>query len=251
MLSERLMGNLVAVRKLYRDPTYALILAEDRIRGVPVFLQQLWNPGVAEGPGFRQQAEALRAVEWSLLGKEPELQFQGATAMLRRDWPAGRFLVSVAETQRDEVYLRWLDSALRILLAYHQAGLWPLAPHPHAWLLQSDAEGVAWPRLLDLALFPDLPLAARLYPEAVAALAAELWIGDVVDGRADLYALACLILRQRSPRAFERANSVSQYMDLHLGGRVADLVPKTPSPLNQLLRRWLQREPEQRPADAA
>ncbi|MCC6271942.1 MAG: hypothetical protein IT572_00620 [Deltaproteobacteria bacterium] len=237
-------------RRLFEDPVFTLWAAEDQERRHQVLVQALWSPGLREDVGLVRQLEALQAYEDAARGEAPEWIAFGDQALLIRERVPGRPLMEVAETQRDEVYLQWLRQALEALVRYHDAGLWHLAQGPLSWILTPDGEGGERLVLADFALFPDLPLGLRLHPDNLFALAPEFFQDAPLDARADLYALACLILRQRSPKAFERIHGLGAWIDLHLGGRVASLVPKTSSPLNELLRKLLQADPRARPSDA-
>ncbi len=237
-------------RRLFEDPVFTLWAAEDQERRRAVQVQALWSPGLREDVGLVRQLEALQAFEDAARGEAPEWIAFGDQGLLVRERVPGRLLSEVADTQRDEVYLLWLRQALEVLVRHHDAGLWHLAQGPLSWVLTPDGEGGERLVLADFALFPDLPLGWRLHPDNLAALAPEFFQEAPLDARADLYALACLILRQRSPKAFERIHGLGGWIDLHLGGRVASLVPKTSSPLNELLRKLLQADPRTRPADA-
>lgn len=236
-------------QRLFEDPVFTLWAAEDQERRREVWVQALWSPGLREDVGLVRQLEALQAFEDAARGEAPEWIAFGDQGLLVREHVSGRLLSEVAETQRDEVYLLWLRQALEILARHHDAGLWHLAQGPLSWILTSDGEGGERLVLADLALFPDLPLGFRVHPANLVAVAPEFFQDAPLDARADLYALACLILLQRSPKAFERIHGIGAWIDLHRGGRVAALVPKTPSPLNELLRKLLQADPCARPAD--
>lgn len=237
-------------RRLFEDPVFTLWAAEDQERRREVLVQALWSPGLREDVGLVRQLEALQAFEEALRGEAPEWIAFGDQALLVRERVPGRRLLEVAETQRDEIYLQWLRQALEALARPHDAGLWHLAQSSASWVLAPDGEGGERLTLVDLALFPDLPLGLRAHPANLAALAPEFFQDAPLDARADLYALGCLILQQRIPKAFERVQGLGAWIDLHLGGRVAALVPKTVSPLNELLRKLLQADPRARPADA-
>jgi DNA-binding protein Fis len=104
---------------------------------------------------------------------------------------------------------------------------------------------------MDLSIFPQLTLGRRVQTGSLVAVAPELWSGEALDERADLYALACLFLSQRGRGLFQRFDTPQKLLELHRGGRLADFVPKTPSRLNDLLRKMLQFRPDDRPASAA
>ncbi len=236
-------------RRLFEDPLFTLWAAEDQERRREVWVQALWSPGLREDVGLVRQLEALQAFEEAARGEAPEWIAFGDQGLLVRERISGRPLSEVAETQRDEVYLLWLRQALETLARHHDAGLCHLAQNRHSWVLTPDGEGGERLVLADLALFPDLPLGFRMHPANLVAVAPEFFQDAPLDARADLYALACLILLQRSPKVFERIHDIGAWIDLHLGGRVAALVPKTSSPLNELLRKLLQADPRARPAD--
>ncbi|MFO1464150.1 MAG: helix-turn-helix domain-containing protein [bacterium] len=239
-----------ALEKIYEDPGFSLWLAEDLERGGRVLVQACGGIALGEDVAWARQLEALLAWEEARQQEPSEWFRYGEQGLLVRRYPEGKSFFSVSETQRDEVYLRWLRQALEALAACHDAGFWHLAQHPGSWCLASATEGEERLELRDLPLVANLPLGMRAHPENVAALAPEFFQNTPLDARCDLYALACLILRQRHPKAFERVHSLGAWLDLHRGGRIAALVPKTPSPLNDLLRRMLQADPAARPADA-
>ncbi|MCE9624449.1 MAG: hypothetical protein K8R69_03185 [Deltaproteobacteria bacterium] len=250
MSFELFSDRFEASSRIYEDPASTLWSGKDLETHSSVWLHSYGSFGLREDVSLARQLAALQGFEESRGGEASEWISLGDRGLLRRTHPMGRRLAEIPETQRDETYLAWLRQALEILAICHESGLWHLQQNLFSWwLLDKGDEGESL-FLADLPLIPDLPLGMRVHPENVACLAPEFFSSNPVDGRADLYALACLILRQRSPKTFERVQSVGAWLDLHLGGRAASLVPKTPSTLNDLLRKMLHADPAERPADA-
>lgn len=237
-------------KRILEDPAFTWWAAEDLERGRRVSVQALWSPGFRQDVGIVRQFEAFQAFEEAQGREIPEWITFGDQALVVREGFPGRFLAEVSETQRDEVYLQWLRQALEILILHHDAGLWHLGQNAASWILVPGEDGVESLALADFSLAPDLPLGMRIHPENIANLGPEFFGEAPLDARTDLYSLACLILRQRSAKSFERVQGIGAWIDLHLGARVAALVPKTLSPLNELLRSMLQPDPQARPADA-
>jgi len=239
-----------ALEKLYADPGFTLWSAFDLEQRRRVWVQSYAGLLLREDVALARQQEALAAEEEASLADSSESLVTGDRALLLRPQREGRRLAAIVETQRDEVYLDWLRQALTILAKWHDAGFFHLAQNYTSWFLTEEEEGGGKLHLLDLPIILDLPLGLRSHPENAANLSPEYFLDAPLDARSDLYALACLLLRQRNSKAFERIQTLGGWLDLHRGGRAAALVPKTASPLNDILRRMLQADPEARPADA-
>ncbi|HCU23695.1 MAG TPA: hypothetical protein DF383_01660 [Deltaproteobacteria bacterium] len=236
---------------LHRDPAFLWVSETETPGGQAHQVQVLRGPRLGEDPLLAEQAEALRGLH-SLWGDDPAVWQAGEdSATWSVPAPRGRLLSELKETQRDEVYLRWLSEGLRCLAEGHQRGVLHLSQSPLSWRLESGEDGVEKLRLGDLALFPELPLGGRVFVEALYAFPPEFLSGEEVDARADLYSLAALLLRQRNPFAFERLQRPEQWVAFHLGGRMVEAIPKSPTPLNQILQRMLAVNPKDRPSSAA
>ena len=251
MKERRLLHRFRPVRSLHRDAGLYWILAEDRLSRKQVRVQWLGGPELVEDVSLARQQEALQALWEAEDDSLSEWKLEDDEAILVNPAPQGRALLDLADTQRDEIYLEWLRQGLERLKTLHDAGLVLLSQHRDSWWLVPGEDSSEKLVLCDLSLYGEAPCGSTLPASALLALPPELFAEAPLDGRSDLYALAAILLRQRHPKAFEKLNAFSALLDFHLGGRMAELVPKTSTPLNQILRRLLQSNPQERPAGAA
>ena len=249
------MGNFSERFEVLEANDSALGLLRGRVQeretGEIFQFQMLLAPS-HEDDSLLEQFEVTKGVEQAALPKFREWWLQPQfSVLLSEDW-LGDLFSKRSEIYRDEQYLVWLRQGLEALAALHARGILHLGQGEFSWQLRvPDPElGNEAMFLSDLSLWPRRPLSGRVRVQDLFAIAPEWWSPRELDVRADLYSLACLILRQRSGRLFDRFDSVSKLLELHLGGRIAELVPKTASPLNELLRKMLQLKPEERPASA-
>lgn len=251
MKDRRLLHRFRMLRSIHQDAGLHWVLAEDRISRKQFRVQWIGGVNLVEDVSLARQQEALQELWEAEDDSQSEWDLEDDEAILVNPAPAGRALLDVAETQRDELYLDWLRQGLERLKTLHRAGLVQLSHHRESWWLVPAEESIEKLVLCDLSLYVDAPCASTLPLASLLALPPELFSDAPLDGRSDLYALATILLRQRHPKGFEKLNSFAAWLDFHLGGRMAELVPKTPTPLNQILRRMLQPNPQERPAGAA
>ncbi|HEX5034379.1 MAG TPA: hypothetical protein VFW62_07870, partial [bacterium] len=251
MKDRRLLHRFRPLRLLHRDAGLHWLLAEDRISRKNFLVQWLGGPNLDEDVSLARQQTALQSLWEAEDDSLSAWALENDEAMVVTPAPAGRALLDVAETQRDEVYLEWLRQGLARLQTLHQTGLVQLSQHRDSWWLTPGEDSAEVLGFQGLGLYPDAPCGATLPAAALLALPPELFADAPLDGRCDLYALAAILMRQRHPKAFEKLVSFASLLDFHLGGRMAELVPKSPTPLNQILRRLLQANPQDRPASAA
>ncbi len=238
---------------LFRDSGFLDLLVREKHDHKEMHLQVLARPGLHRDEFLQPQWEAIKAVKNDLWCRPQEFVVEGNWGGLISWVPPGRTLSQVEGTFHDEVYLEWLAEALQDLHHLHQQGLLHLAQNENSWLFFKPdmEEGEESLGLSDLRVFADNPIGERVTSPVLLAVAPEILEGKEVDARADLYSLACLILLQRAPHFWERLNTLPKLIDAHRAGRLEELVPKTHSVLNDLLRRLLQVRPEDRPAGAA
>ncbi len=236
----------------FEDPAFVNGRARLKVSQDEVHWQVVLSPLKEADPDLGIQFEALKFAKHPSLAAVREWWKQPPYAVLVSEARVGRFFSETTQMLRDEVYLKWMAQALEVLATLHSKGVLHLAQHERSWMLISKAEFAEEERiyLCDPGLIPEIPFATRVHAGNLLAVAPELWGGEPLDGRADLYSLACLFLKQRSAHLFEKFETPKKLLELHRGGRMSQLVPKTDSPLNELLRRLLQPRPEDRPASA-
>ncbi len=241
------------VEPIFRDPGFSQFQAWDCKSHSQIQVQSIQKAGLSEETGIAPQWEAIRACQGALWFRPREWLVKEHWGILLSWAPPGRFLQEVAKIQPDWFYLKWLAQGLRDLASLHSHGLLHLAQNEKSWILfkPEENEGEEILGLRDLGLLVEIPLGADVRLEAAVAIAPEVLRGHPVDTRADLYALAALLLRQRSAHRFRHFDSLEKNVELHLQGRFVDLVPKTASFLNDLLRKMLEPDPKDRPETAA
>lgn len=233
---------------LHRDPGFIQLLASEKEGGGRVRLQLLSKPFLEKEADLKAQWRALKACGDSLWFRPQEWMVKEHWGILLSWCPPGKYFNELAGTKPDEDYLRWMGEALKDLSVLHRNGLLHLAQNEKTWILfrpQEDAEetlGISDPGLLT-----EIPIGHSMTPENLLTVAPEILRGGPVDARADLYALACLFLRQKAAHRFVHFQSPAKILELHLRGRMHDLVPSSQSFLNQILRKMLSPDPEQRP----
>lgn len=250
-LTEALGGRFEDMAETQEDPAFFQGLATDPERHRFVHWQLIFGK-IEPDAAFEEQLKILQALEHPYLARFHERAALSQGTLIVTDLPEGVLFSKVEETQRDELYWEWLVQALERLRDLHRIGWLHLAQNEDSWLLvpPEGESGDERMFLTDLCVFPDRPLGGRIQAGSLVAAPPEIWTGAPLDGRADLYALAALFLRQRNRGLFARFDTPKKLVDLHRGGRMADFVPKTPSRLNDLLRRMLQANPQERPASA-
>ena len=163
---------------------------------------------------------------------------------------------SLADVLKDGVparplALRWAGQVCGALDAAHRAGVVHRDVKPENIMISETGEA----KVLDFGI-------ARLETQAAGLtstgsvigsphyLAPERWAGEAVDGRADLYALGCVLYQLCSgERAFDARSAVS-LMYQHLNEMPA--APRGTEPeLAELILQLLAKDPADRPADAA
>lgn len=243
------------VETLYQDPTFAWLRAEERRTGEVLRLQQL-PMGPTTLRTLDAQWQALKSCGKSLWVRPQELlqapRSQSNGALLLTWMPPGRPFSQTPQIQSDECYLKWLTQALQDLEKIHQHGLLHLAQNESTWILfrPEENEGEEQLGLSDLGLLTEVPLGATVSPVNALALAPEILRSETLGPPTDLYALACLLLKQRSPHLWENVNRLDQILRLHWDGRLQDWVPQSKTPLHQILRKMLAADPKERPANA-
>lgn len=243
------------LQTLYKDPGFTWCFAKDSQEGHRVRLQRLELHTGLKPCALQEQWRALKACGKSLWVRPQEFLEAKATdphGGLLLTWvPPGRPFSQTKDIQSDEVYLKWLSQALCDLREIHQQGLLHLAQNENSWILfkpdeSSDEEQLG---LSDIGLLTEVPFGRPLRVENALALAPEILRGGPLGPATDLYALACLILKQRAPHQWENLKRLDQVLRVHWDGRLSDWVPKSETKLHRILRKMLAADPQERPQD--
>ncbi|MCX4746765.1 serine/threonine protein kinase [Kitasatospora sp. NBC_01287] len=241
-------GRYQVVRELGRSATGIRSEALDRTDGHRVLLHQAPPPASTPQPAvdrFLDEAERVgRLGHQHLVAVEDRLDRSLVLELL-----SGRSLDTVIAAGPADLgfILIWLQQACLGLKAAHAAGVvhWGIKP---SRLFLTDQGRV---KLLG---FGTAHLAPATATGNAPYLAPEQWRQEPADGRADLYALGCVLFELCAGRPPYAGASPQELMHRHLNDAVpypslvrADLPPG----LDQVVLALLAKDPGARPADAA
>jgi eukaryotic-like serine/threonine-protein kinase len=247
-------GILVAL-KLLRPAQQPHVRARERFEREARLLARVKHPNVATFQGFGEAETS-----------------EGRLLYLVQEYVAGENLVDVFQRSSPSVE-RGLGIAIQLLQgldALHAAGVIHRDLKPGNVLVEVGADGLDRVKLIDLGLATALtePGQALIEPRLTAPgmmlgtfayMAPEQFRGEPAGVGVDLYAAALVIywtLAGRTPfevprlRADADQTELVQYclawMKAHLESPVPSMGPRVPAPVQAVLRRALEKEPEQR-----
>ncbi|MCC7536098.1 MAG: protein kinase, partial [Deltaproteobacteria bacterium] len=234
--------------------------ARDRVSGGPVALKLLHDQDVEHRERFEREARILAALEHPGIVRYLARGETGGSLYLAMEWLDGESLASHLKRGRPSV-AESLVVARRVadaLAAAHARRIVHRDVKPSNVFLRAGRPDGAM--LLDFGVAHHDELARATTRTGVAIgtpgyMAPEQVRGDrQIDARADVFALGCVLFECLTGRPAFVAEHVLGLMAKVLlddAPRVRDLDPEIPGVLDALVARMLEKQPEDRPSDAA